>query len=117
MPMDAGWGDHELDDRWESLATAYREACPDPDASPDFMPKLWGKIDARRNTSIRIWALTKGFVTAAGCLCLLFTALLALPASSYSNSDDTYVEALDEHATADLAALEPVRSDFEAPNQ
>lgn len=115
--MDTGWGDHELNERWESLAASYREACPDPDVSPEFMPQLWGRIDARRSTSLRIWALTKGFVTAAGCLCLLFTALLALPGSSYSAADNTYIEALDDHATADLAALEPDRTDGDISNQ
>ena len=43
-----------------SLWAKYREACPDPDPSPEFMPELWQKIEARRQAAVslllRRWA-------------------------------------------------------------
>ncbi|MEQ1886534.1 MAG: hypothetical protein ABL967_15825 [Bryobacteraceae bacterium] len=48
-----------MDDKLQSLWTEYREACPDPDASPDFMPEMWRRIDARRQSAtswFRRWA-------------------------------------------------------------
>lgn len=40
----------KLDRLWE----AYRIAMPDPEASPNFMPELWTKIDAARKSG---WAM------------------------------------------------------------
>ena len=37
-----------MKDRLNALWAEYREATPDPEAGPDFMPKLWHKIEARR---------------------------------------------------------------------
>jgi len=43
-------GDNQLD----RLLASYRQACPDVDAGPEFMPKLWQRIESRRVESFSI---------------------------------------------------------------
>ena len=40
---------HPLDPDLDRLFAAYREACDDVSASPQFMPNLWARIDARHD--------------------------------------------------------------------
>ena len=47
-------------DKLDALFAQYREACPDREASTNFMPQLWGQIEARRSgvssSWFRLWA-------------------------------------------------------------
>ena len=47
-------------DRLDALFAEYREACPDREASANFMPRLWEQIEARRSAVssswFRLWA-------------------------------------------------------------
>ena len=47
-------------DQLDALFAQYGEACPDREASANFMPGLWGKIEARRgavsSSWFRLWA-------------------------------------------------------------
>ena len=49
-----------MDDRLNSLLAEYRDACPDPEPGPNFMPQLWRRIEARRSATasllLRRWA-------------------------------------------------------------
>lgn len=60
-----------------SLWAKYREACPDPEPSPEFVPELWRKIEARRQATVslllRRWA--EVCVMAAVALALLVSTL------------------------------------------
>ena len=49
-----GFGEDPLDSVWKQ----YRDACAAPEASVEFMPRLWARIEARRNSSVwfRRWA-------------------------------------------------------------
>jgi hypothetical protein len=50
---------NNMDDKLQSLWTEYRDACPDTEAGPEFMPELWKRIDARRQSAtswLRRWA-------------------------------------------------------------
>jgi len=38
-------------DQLSELFAAYRDAVPDPEPGPDFMPGLWLRIEARRSMS------------------------------------------------------------------
>lgn len=103
----------EKGDKLGGLFAEYREACPDPESSPQFMPNLWRKIEARRveNTSI-FKRLTQVCVAATAAL-LILTGLLmpavqddeVLYSSTYADvlaadhADEVYVQAL----PADLA--------------
>ena len=35
-------------DKLAALFAEYRSACPDPEPSADFMPRMWQKIEAQR---------------------------------------------------------------------
>jgi hypothetical protein len=39
---------NRMDDKLDGLWAEYRAAVPDPEASPDFMPGLWRRIETRR---------------------------------------------------------------------
>jgi len=96
-------------DQWhnelEGLFQGYKKALPDPDASANFMPELWRKIEARRSFTIRVKKLTQLFVAAAAALCLLFAMIQVAP-SSRQEFRGTYVDTLAEaHPAENLAAL------------
>ena len=103
-------------DRWndelESLFRSYKAALPDPDASANFMPELWQKIEARHSLLIRLKKLTQVFVAAAAALCLLFGMVLAVPragngdlAGSYVDTEKKEVERIREEHRAKVRAL------------
>ena len=50
---------------WTICFHAYRDACPDPEASVNFMPDMWAKIEAREASSTIFSRMAKTLVTAA----------------------------------------------------
>jgi len=97
-----------MKDRLDALWAEYREATPDPEAGPDFMPKLWHKIEARRVETTSVFRrLAQICVTATVALALIMGAVL-IPRGS---SDDafytgTYVDILAaEHSNDYVEAL------------
>jgi len=99
----------ELDNLFEQ----YRAAVPDPEASANFMPELWRKIEARQSLMLRIRKLTQVFVGAAAALSLLFAMVEVVPRASRQDvMHETYVDALSAAHPADsLAALGIVAHD------
>ena len=99
------------EERLDAIFEAYRRACPTPDASANFMPNLWQRIEARQRTTFSFRRMAQAFVTAAVALSIALGVYMAMPhpnVSSYS-----YVEALAEANSADTSDLVvPVR--FEA---
>lgn len=96
--------------RLDGVWASYRRACPDPEANPEFMPRLWQKIEARRAES-RSWFVFKRLAQAcvagtAALLLLLNTMTPAVPepdtfySSSYADvlaadqADRDYAQAL-----------------------
>jgi hypothetical protein len=91
-----------------ALFAAYREACPDPDPSPEFMPMLWQRIDAGRSFSYSLKRLAQGFITAAAAAALIMGVYLVRPDSRPS---PTYLELLAAgNAHYDLADTEIVQA-------
>lgn len=79
----------------DSLLAAYRDACPVPEASPEFMPKLWARIDARQSSFGFLKRWTEGFVAAAAAACLVAVLLQVAPDDSEAVVyQATYLEAL-----------------------
>ncbi len=77
------------------LFAAYREACPDPEPSLDFMPRLWERIEAQRSWTREWKRLTEVLVTAAVALSLVLGIVMTQqrePVASFYTS--TYVEVL-----------------------
>jgi hypothetical protein len=97
-----------MKDRLDALWVEYRDATPDPDASPNFMPQLWQKIEARRVETTSVFRrLAQICVTATIALALVIGAVL-IP----RNSNDevfytgTYVDVLAaEHSNDYVEAL------------
>ncbi len=95
--------------RLDALFAAYRDACPDPEPSANFMPLLWQKIETREQTSTIFGRLARNLVTAA----LALSSILALAVSlSYSPAlpSESYVEVLaEDQARESLDYFEPVQ--------
>ena len=81
------------DERLDALFRAYREACPDPEPSANFMPALWGRIESRQTFTFSFRRMANGFVTAAVALSIALGVYMSIPRSSPSTYQ-TYIEAL-----------------------
>ena len=90
---------------------------PDPEASVNFMPELWRKIEARQFFLARLKKLTQVFVAAAAAICLFLGdrapgAGCHRPAVVRGN----YVDVLaDANPTENLATV-GIRIDYVEPN-
>jgi hypothetical protein len=90
------------------LWSAYRDACPDPESSPQFMPNLWQKIEARRIDTTSIFKRMAQVCMATTVALLLLTTVMmptvqddeALYSSTYADllaaehADQAYVQTL-----------------------
>jgi len=93
--------EEQLDRELDRLFTAYREACPEPEASPDFMPRLWQKIDARRSATYTFGLWTKAFITASAALCILLGLLQTYLPPQPTFYTQTYIETLQQESAAE----------------
>jgi hypothetical protein len=94
----------------DALLSAYRAACPNPDASANFMPEMWARIEARENSVKWIGRIAKALIATAVTASVILGMISSGNQSSGSNTffDATFVQAL----TADRASdLEPFRLD------
>jgi|SRR5271157_316026 len=82
------------EERLDALFRAYREAFPDPEASPNFMPQLWQRIEARQTFSFSLRRMAGGFVTAALALSVALGVYMAIPRNNQTYSPQSYIEAL-----------------------
>ena len=98
----------KYDQKLDSLLAAYRDAVQDPDASADFMPKLWSRIEAKRNFVYRLKRMSRVAVAAALAACLL-GGVLVKPLSQHAPQlAGTYVDILaDSHADDPVAGVRP----------
>jgi hypothetical protein len=96
----------QRNDELTTLFARYKAALPDPEASGNFMPELWRKIEARQGVLFRVKRLTQLFVATAAAICLLFATVLAVSKSDLSELRGSYVDALSEaHPAENLAAM------------
>jgi hypothetical protein len=90
---------------------AYRAACPDPDASPNFMPEIWARIEAREVSTNWFGRVAKALVTAAIAATVILGMMISSNSSRNQSStffDATFVDALQaDHASN----LEPLHID------
>jgi len=90
--------------RLDELFRAYQDACPDPEASVNFMPVMWARIEAREVSTNWFGRVAKALVTAA----LAASVILGLMSSANRSTaflNATFVEALQADQ---VAALEPL---------
>lgn len=101
VPMNQKGMPAELD----SLFASYRSAVDVPEASPDFMPVLWSRIEQRQRVTYGFRRMASGFVTAAAAICLVISFVLYNPSQSVTGTTATYVEVLAD-STDPVAELE-----------
>lgn len=82
------------DEKLDALFRAYRDACPDPEASANFMPTLWARIDSRQTFLFSFRRMANAFVTAAVALSIALGVYMSIPRSNPGSYTETYVEAL-----------------------
>jgi hypothetical protein len=102
------------EEKLDALFRAYREACPDPDASANFMPTLWARIDSRQTFQFSFTRMVSGFVTAAAALTIALGVYMSMPHSSQSSASQSYLEAVADAGSYSVDApeiLEPIRLD------
>jgi len=91
----------------DALFAKYKAAMPDPDASSNFMPELWRRIETRQSFTLRVRKLTQVFVGTSAAISLLFAMFLVVPgSSSRTELHGTYVDVLAAaHPADNLTAL------------
>jgi hypothetical protein len=108
----------EPSDALNELFARYRAACPDPEASPAFMPGLWQKIEDRRSFAWKLRHYARGLVTVAAAICLT----VGVFGSAFNTGVDpvythSYVEALEADASPEnLAYADVIRTDYPGSN-
>lgn len=98
----------ELERQFDELMGRYREACPDPEASAVFMPRLWQNIEARQNYLIEWKRWTQGFLAGAIAAGVLFAVLQVLPDQRPAFYQTTYLETLAEEQTPERMVYQDV---------
>jgi len=102
-----------LEQQLNSLFTEYREAISEPEASPDFMPALWGKIEAKRSFVFRLKRMSQLAVATALAACVLSSILISPFTHRDTQVAGSYVDMLAEaHADDTVAAMGGVRLDL-----
>lgn len=82
------------------LLAQYRSACPDVEASVDFMPRLWEKIENTRSFPLIFQRLSRVLVTACAAVCLLLAILNVMPSRAEAASRfASYIDALSAETT------------------
>lgn len=101
----------------DHLFEQYRTAVPDPEASANFMPELWRKIEARQFFLVRLKKLTQVFVVASAAICLLLGIVLQAPLSrDVPQVSGSYVDVLASANPADNLSSVGIRIDYTEPN-
>jgi len=91
---------HE-EQRFDALMQAYRTACGSPEASANFMPGLWAKIESRQSFTFSFRRMANLFATASVTLSIALLGIyLAIPKVAPAVTQ-SYVEALAEASTPD----------------
>jgi len=99
------------EERLDGLFRAYHAACPTPEASANFMPELWRKIESRQRVTFSFRRMASAFVTAAVALSIALGVYMSVPHTN-PYSPQTYVEALAEANPLDTPDIvDPVHID------
>jgi len=101
------------DDQLDALFRAYRDACPTPEPSVNFMPHLWQRIESRQNFGFSFRRMANALVTAAvaATICLgVYTTIRHSDAAMYSGS---YVETLADANAIDTDLVAPARLEID----
>ena len=110
-------GNDQLDDWFQR----YRMACPEVDASVNFMPALWDKIENRRGFAFTFERLAKPMMTVLAALCILLFVLNVTGVGQNTLPAASYTDALAADSSAERTyyteAIRDNPSGFQAPAQ
>ena len=99
-----------MEDKLDSLWAEYREACPDPEPSANFMPQLWQRIEAKRGAAasllLRRWA--EVWLVATLALAIVMGAFLIPRLQSPPAYQASYLDVLAAADSANDVAVIPV---------
>jgi len=99
----------QMEDKLNALWAEYRQACPDPEPSGEFMPQLWQRIEANRGATasllLRRWAEVWLVVTVA--LSIAMGAFLIPRFQSPPAYQASYVDVLAAADSANDVAVIP----------
>ena len=99
----------ELRDGLDRLFQRYRAACPESDGGPDFMPRLWQKIEARRGFAVKLRAYAHRLVSVAAAVCLAAFVFELSPLAGVNNVyTHTYVDILEEENAPEQLAFSDI---------
>jgi len=102
------------DQRLDALFAQYRDACPEMEGSPDFMPGVWRRIEKRGSVAFLLPRLARLACAASALICLVLAALVALPGLSTAHpsaSAATYADALSaDHSAEKTYYTESIRA-------
>ena len=98
------------DARLDALFQAYRAACPDFEPGPDFMPRLWQRIESRQGVSLLFGRMARNLATAAVAVSALLGLAVSISGSRVAQlPTESYVEVLAEEHNSSNLDFEPVR--------
>ena len=103
------------DQKLDALFRAYHDACAAPEASANFMPNLWARIESRQRFTFSFRRMANALATAAVALSLALGVYMAIPRSSAIDYSQTYVDVLAEANTPDsMELVNPANLDLPA---
>jgi hypothetical protein len=102
-PMEQGNSSENA--RLDEMFRAYRAACPDPDASANFMPNIWARIEARETSTNWFGSVAKALVTAALAASVILGMMVSSTSQSNAFFDATFVDALRADHNSSLEPL------------
>jgi len=98
-----------MDDKLSALWAEYREAFPDPEAGPQFLPQLWQRIEANSSAKaselLRRWA--EVWLVATVMLALLMGVVLIPRYQNAPAYQASYIDVLSAADSASDAAVVP----------
>jgi hypothetical protein len=104
----------QLDRDFDALLAQYRRDIGEPEASANFMPRLWQNIEAKRTFAFRFRRLTQVFVGAAAVICMLIAGVSTVLPGPAPQLHGTYLDVLAEALPADALAVQDMdRGDSE----
>jgi len=100
------------DEKLDALFRAYHAACGSPEASPNFMPNLWARIESRQRFTFSFRRMATAVATAAVALSLALGVYMSIPRQNADYSK-TYIEALADFNSVDAPDIVgPVQLDL-----
>lgn len=93
------------DNRLDELFRAYRKACPDPEASVNFMPTMWARIEAREGSTKWFGRVAKTLVGSAVAASVILGLMISSANHPSAFFNATFVDALQADQVASLEPL------------